>query len=809
MPKQAHMVAMIWVSFKRMALTAVGLSCLAIAVPLAVAQDAAKTTGAQVDQLVVDADELVYDNDGNTVTAKGDAKLYYKGKILEADRVTYNRTTGRVIAEGRPRLTDPGRQIVYGDRFELTDDFRDGFIQSLRLETVDKTYFSSPRAERIGGNLTIFERGIYTACEPCKEDPSKPPLWQVKAKRIIHNREEAVVYYENASFEVAGVPVAYLPYFSTPDGTVNRRSGFLTPSYLASSSLGVGVSVPYFFNLAPNYDLTLTPTYYSRQGLMAQAEWRHRLEHGVYSITMAGIDQNDPGAFLPAPDGSGDQVLRGYAETIGKFKINKDWNWGWNVALISDKWFLQNYRISSPTETRIGTLRRESTSTAYLSGNGDHSLFDARGYYFKSLLSNDPQEKQGFVLPVVDYDRRFKGPGELGGEIWLNTNFTNVSRLEVDYGRLESGFDCDSAPNSANCFLRGLGGSYSRLTTELGWRRTFIDPFGQSWTPFSSIRADVAGTTLFTDSALNSTQSSIFEAGNEGTGRAQGTVGATYRYPFLAVSKFGSHIMEPIIQLISRPDEMNIGQMPNEDAQSLVFDDTNLFSINKFSGYDRSEGGIRMNVGGQYTINFNDGAYFNFLAGQSIHLAGTNSYSEPGVALEGMQSGLDKPASDYVARTQFVPSRNYTLSARGRFDESTLDPKRVEVEAQAKYGRISTGVLYANYDAQPQVGIDNRREGMALTGSFDLTQYWSINGAALVSMSRYLSDPDAERFYPAGYSAGIAYSDECTDVSLSYIGKEILGDGTPETGETIWLRVVLRSLGSAQLRRSLTDTSAD
>lgn len=791
---------MIWVGCRHAYLVVATLALVTCLARPSYAQTPAKAPETQVDKLLVDADELVYDNDKNTVTAKGDAKLYYKGKILEADRVIYDRKSGRVIAEGHARLTDPGRQTTYGDKFELTDDFKDGFIESLRIETEDKTHFASPRAERIAGNVTVFDHGTFTTCDACKDDPSKPPLWQVRAKRIIHNKEEATVYYEDATFDVAGIPVAYLPYFSSPDGTVRRRSGLLTPSYYGSQTLGVGVSLPYFFNLAPNYDMTLTPTYYSRQGFLAEGEWRHRLDTGYYTIQAAGIDQNDPGAFLPSPKGPGDKQLRGYIETIGQFKINPNWTWGWDIALISDKWFLQNYKIASPSITRIGTLLRESTSTAYLHGEGEHSLFDMRGYFFRSLLADDPQEKQGFVLPVVDYDRRFKGPGEIGGEIWLNANFTNVSRLEADYAsKINS--PCDPL-SLANCYLRGIGGDYARYTAEVGWRRTWIDPLGQSWTPFASVRGDIAATKLF-----DSAQESIFTNGDSTTGRAQSTLGVTYRYPFIALSTFGTQIFEPIVQLISRPSEMNIGHMPNEDAQSLVFDDTNLFSVSKFSGYDRYEGGVRANVGGQYTINFDNGAYFNFLMGQSIQIAGINSYATEGVALEGTQSGLDKAASDYVARAQFVPSANYSLAVRGRFDQETFDPRRIEVEAHAKYGRLTTGILYANYDEQEKVGIIHRREGVALSGAFDLTSNWSVNGEALISMSRYLTNSNVDRFYPTGYSAGVSYRDECTDVSLTYIGKEALNDGTSNSGQAIWLKIVLRSLGSANIRTKTPETT--
>jgi hypothetical protein len=149
------------------------------------------------------------------------------------------------------------------------------------------TRFSSPRAERAEGETTTFERGTYTACEPCKDNPERPPLWQVKAARIIHNNSEQTIYYEDASLELFGMPIAYLPYFWTPDPTVKRKTGFLAPRYVYSSSLGVGASLPFFWAIAPNYDLTVTPTFLSRQGVLGEAEWRHRLETGSYRIQAA------------------------------------------------------------------------------------------------------------------------------------------------------------------------------------------------------------------------------------------------------------------------------------------------------------------------------------------------------------------------------------------------------------------------------------------------------------------------------------------------------------------------------------------
>ena len=175
---------------------------------------------------MIDADELVYDRDKNTVSAVGSVQLFYKGRFLRPIASSTTATTKRVYAEGHAKMTDEHGDAVYGSRFELSDNFREGFIDSVQVLTADKTRFTAPRAERSGGDVTVLEKGAYTACEPCKDHPEIPPFWQVRAARIIENQETHTVYFEDAQMLVWGVPVFYMPYFSSPDPTVNKQTGF-------------------------------------------------------------------------------------------------------------------------------------------------------------------------------------------------------------------------------------------------------------------------------------------------------------------------------------------------------------------------------------------------------------------------------------------------------------------------------------------------------------------------------------------------------------------------------------------------------
>lgn len=790
------------------------------------------------DRLLVEARELIYDNDKNTVSASGDVELNYQGRTLQADRVLYDRNTQRVFASGNARITERDGTVITGDRFELTDDFKDGFIDSLRVQqtathqgTPVTTRFTAPRAERTSGETMVFTQGTYTACEPCKKDPTRPPLWQVKAARIIHNNAERMIYYEDARLEFAGMPIAYIPYFSTPDPSVKRKTGFLTPHYIASSSLGTGVAVPFFINLAPNYDLTVTPSYLSRQGLLGQAEWRHRLEHGSYNVRVAGINQRDGSAFLPAPLGAANKDQRGSLETAGRFFINEKWQFGWDVALLSDKWFLQNYRIRS--ESISSTYFKESTSTVFFTGKGDHGFFDLRGYYFKTLSYADWQKHQPLVHPVLDYNKRVINPLGVGGEFAFDMNFTSLTRDAAQFQQIPrqtaSLFVFPGLNNTAygvyeaclvyqkgQCLVRGIGGQMSRLSASASWRRNFIDPLGQVWTPFVSFRTDGIWVSPDVSRYQNANVAGFIDTNAEFVGRAMPAAGVTYKFPFVAHGgAWGTHVFEPIAQIVARPNETHIGRLPNEDAQSLVFDDTTIFEWNKFSGYDRIEGGVRANVGVQYSVTTDKGGYANLLFGQSYQLAGRNSFTKGDLANTGLNSGLEDRKSDYVGRVHLAPVKDFTFTARGRWDERDLDLRRIELMSTAKFGPLTTSVTYARYASQPELGMDKRREGILGSANLKITENWYVSGSVLLDLDRYLTDREryvasnATTLYKgnmlnvASMSLGAGYTDECTTFSIQYTaGYKDSVTGAKERAQAVMFRLELRTLGQASVTQN-------
>jgi LPS-assembly protein len=744
-------------------------------------------------QMLVQAVEVDYDYNNSRVSAVGNVQMFYNGTSVEADKVIYDQKTKRLHAEGNIRMTDAEGKITYADVMDLSDDYRDGFVDSLRVDTADQTRMAATRADRTNGNYTVFDNGVYTACAPCRDDPKKPPLWQVKGARIIHDQKEKMLYFENAQLEFFGVPMAYMPYFSTPDPTVKRKTGFLMPGFSSYTTFGYGVDVPFYWAIAPDYDLTVDPRFTSRQGVLMQAEFRQRLLNGSYQIRAYGIDQADPSAFAGQP---GDRTFRGGIDTKGQFALNDKWVWGWDGILLSDYYFMSDYRLAQYKDPLASFLflPTEAVSQLYLTGVGNRSYFDARTIYYLSYSGN--QSQVPVVAPVIDYSNVINH-SVFGGELSYKTNFTSLTRDSAAFDAtnatalangtcLPTTADAAVSITKASCLLRGMPGTYTRATAEVDWRRSFTDSWGEIWTPFASLRADAINADVTNQPGV----SNFLPTGESQELRMMPTVGLEYRYPFINVQPWGTTTIEPIAQVIIRPNEGYAGKLPNEDSQSMTFDTSNLFSVDKFSGYDRVEGGGRANAGVQATTQFDQGGTVTAVFGQSYQLFGLNSFAVADATNTGIDSGLDKPVSDYVASLAYAPNRTYTFTTRARFDEATGSANRLEVEARGNFDRWSVSVLYGDYAAQPELGYLTRREGILTSGSVKVASNWVVTGAARWDLVANQINQ---------YVIGAGYVDDCFVLAANYVTSYSYAAGSlpPVLSHTFMLQFGLRTIAQS------------
>jgi LPS-assembly protein len=757
--------------------------------------------------MLVQADEIKYDYPNNRVAAVGNVQIYFRGASIEADKVTYDQKTKRLTAEGNARLTEPNGRITYGQVINLTDDYRDGFVDSLRLETPDDTRFAAVRADRAEGNFTVLENGVYTACEPCKDDPKKPPLWQVKAARIVHDEGEKMLYFENATVDFFGLPLAYFPFMSTPDPTVKRKSGFLFPVLSYNKVYGYAIETPYYVALAPSYDMTFYPKYMTQQGALMEAEFNQRLLNGSYSIKAAGLFQQDPSYFAGeyGPNTPETKTFRGTAFTAGQFDITDRWVWGWTGVLVTDPTFISDYGMARFNGANLDPFRTGTSETSegisqlYLAGRGERSYFDIRSIYYTGYSELDQESQLPVVHPVLDYSSVL--PQQImGGELSYKINLTSLSREQASYDPISSSAINNSICangtaetadpallNKTNCLLRGIPGDYTRASGEMDWRRTVITDNGQMITPFFQLRGDVASLEVENQPGV----SNYIATGDSQLARVMPVAGLEYHYPFIDAEPWGTQTIEPIAQLILRPNESQIGRFPNEDSQSLVFDDSNLFQVDKFSGWDRVEGGGRLNAGMEYTAQFNQAGSVNALFGQSYQLFGLNSFEVGDATNTGLDSGLDKTISDYVGRISYQPNSTYMFTARARFDEATFAMERLELETRANFNRLGLSFLYGDYAAQPDLGFLTRRNGFIGGASYKLTTNWVVLGSVGYDIT-------ASQFNLT--RVGLGYVDDCFMLAFNYVTSYAYnGSLAPIQNKSFLLQMSLRTLGGNAL----------
>ncbi|MBP2446578.1 LPS-assembly protein LptD [Rhizobium leguminosarum] len=718
-------------------------------------------------KLLLSANELLYNRDADLVSAVGGVQINYAGYKMVAQKVEYNQKTGRMMALGNVELVSPDGNRIYADNLDVTDNFADGFLNSLRIETADNTRIVAESGQRVGGTMMILNKGVYTACLPCAEDPKRAPFWQVKAKRVIQNGVTHTIRLERARFELLGHPIAFLPFIEVPDNTVKRKSGFLFPTMSLSQNLGFGLSVPYYYVISPSMDATVTGTGYTAQGFLVEGEFRQRFENGTHILRVAGIDQAKPDNFSSGTSDA-EASQRGMVASKAEFRINPRWTFGWDVMMQSDNNFSKTYKLRDFTAT-------DRTNQIYLTGLGKRNYFDMRAFYFDvqdADRTNTAEKQQAIVYPSLDY--HYVAPQPLaGGELSADVNLTNISRTHDDFYTVD-GFER----------FRGLKGQTSRLTTELQWKRTYVTPTGLVITPLLAARGDAFALNMDDPTGYTGNYSDD----NSAT-RSMFTAGLEMRYPILMTTDNSTHILEPIAQIYARPDEQLAGRLPNEDAQSFVFDATSLFDRDKFSGYDRVEGGTRANLGVQYTGTFDSGYKLHGIFGQSYQIAGQNSFATDDLVNVGADSGLETTRSDYVGLGGIETPFGVSVTGSYRLDEKNFEFRRGDLTTAYQNDTFSTQMTFTHLSAQPEYGFAEDNDELQTSSRIKFKDYWSIFGGIAWDLN---NDVISRR------TLGLSYDDECTIFTIAYTDSRDSGDETASDW-TIGARLTFRTLGDIKI----------
>jgi LPS-assembly protein len=225
--------------------------------------------------------------------------------------------------------------------------------------------------------------------------------------------------------------------------------------------------------------------------------------------------------------------------------------------------------------------------------------------------------------------------------------------------------------------------------------------------------------------------------------------------------------------------------LPNEDSQSFVFSASNLFSEDKFSGFDRVEGGTRANVGFRYTGSFDSGYTVRGVFGQSYQLAGKNSFATHDLVNVGADSGLETATSDYVGAAGIEIPNGMSLSLGGRADEKTLDIRRTDSTIGYNGKRLQTEITYSRIAAQPAYGYPTDGDEIQTTSTIKLKDFWSVYGSFTWDLNNNVL---------SRRGIGFAYDDTCTIFAIGFTQTKDIAD-TSANDWQIGARLSFRTLG--------------
>ena len=727
-------------------LHAVAGALVALATPVAALAQDGEAALEEAQEIAFEADRLEYSEDNETVVARGNVVLRREGESVRADTVSWNRDNGLIVASGNVRLVDEDGNQLFTEQVELTDDLRAGAMQNMLLALREGGRLAAETGRREADGTITLERAAYTACEiETSAGCPKEPSWRITAREVVYDAEDRRVAFKGARIILFGSLAIPIPGLKlTTDG--RALSGLLIPDLSLTPSNGAEVILPYYYRIDDNRDITATAHVYTEAAPMASVQYRALTELGAYQVTGYATSSRRIPIFGTEPSES--NAFRGYIFANGRFQVDPNWSLTTSIRRATDRTFLRRYEISRDDRLR---------SMMEIERVDRDSYFSLAGWATQTMRVGADQGQVPVALPVLDYRRRLDDP-LLGGKLELQANSLSIVR--------------DEGQDTQRAFARAQ------------WDLRRITGMGQEVTFTGLLRGDV-----YHSSENFRTETAIYRGNPGWEHRGIATAAVDVKWPFVGALFGGTQVLTPRVQLVASPSIRNLA-VPNEDARAVDLEDSNLFALNRFPGYDRIEDGVRFTYGIDWRLEIPRWRIKTTL-GQSVRLS-----SEPTLLPDG--TGLTEKTSDIVGRTE-VRYRNFvSFTHRFRLDKDNFAVRRNEIDAVIGSRRTYAEVGYVklNRDIARDFEDLQDREELRFAGRVGFARYWSIFGSGVVNLTDRNDDPvfGSDGFQPLRTRLGIAYADDCLEVAFTW-RRDYQATGDAERGNSFRLNFALRNLG--------------
>ncbi|MBE2191364.1 MAG: LPS-assembly protein LptD [Alphaproteobacteria bacterium] len=695
---------------------------------------------AQEDQVGFLADIISYDDLNQNIVAEGSVEITQNDKIVRANKVIYNLQAETVEAVGDVAMMDASGDVHFADRVELEKKFSKGYIKKLHSVLADGSRITAEEGRRIDRNIIVMKDASYTPCEPCKAHPEKSPLWQITADTVTHDKQDHSISYEDAKLEVYGIPVAYTPYFSHPDGTIKQKSGVLPPKFSLNSRLGLGVTSQYYWAISPSEDATIGARVFTGSSPQLLGQYRKRFEK-------AQINLNGSTTYTDRKDSVGGETVTTDKEARGHFfgdalwELNDKWRTGIKAQVTTDDQYLREYDI-----TNDDVLENE----IYAERFDNRDYFAIRALGFQDVRVSDRSTDQPNILPEFEASYLGNPASVLGGRWSLDMSGLGLVR-------------------------KGNGQDVGRVSTTLGWQRRDVSSWGFVNVFNASARGDYYSIADRDEGSL------VGGAGDATAARLYPLLQNILSYPLEKDFESSQMVVEPTVAITLSTNAENDTDVPNEDSQDVQIDSLNIFQANRFPGRDRVEDRSHITYGARTGLYEDDGDSIEVFLGQSFRFENEDNPFPDG-------SGLSKQKSDVVGQLVANFKDRFTLNYGFQLSSDSLRSERHELDASTSIGPLGLSGTYIYARSLEGTDLDRSREQLYGAATYDLNPEWTLRSAA-----RYDFSAEDEGLRYADF--GINYTGQCVSVLTSARRKFTFQD-TGDSATEITVSLGLKNLGT-------------
>ncbi len=333
------------------------------------------------DEITINADKIEIEDDGESITAYGNIRVESPDFVSSSDKFNYNKKKEEIIANGNIIIKDKLKNYYYFDEFISDKNFNNSIGLNPKIRLNSGVRIVGDKFSRKDSSVNQIDNATYTPCLSKGYIVDKCPGWKLNAKKIIHDTEKNNIYYEGAILSILNVPILYAPFFSHPDPTVKKRTGVLMPSFSSDNNLGTTISIPFFYNISSNYDLTFTPNIQTKADNYYSANYRHLSKYHEFNMDTS-ISDNESNT------GTKNHIFFNGAikNVFGKF------NYKFQTSN-NDTYLRKNY-INEQTVLASGLEFSKEMESSYLEFNS---------YVYKHL-NNSAEQKWEYVYPSINYD---------------------------------------------------------------------------------------------------------------------------------------------------------------------------------------------------------------------------------------------------------------------------------------------------------------------------------------------------------------------------------------------------------------------